>query len=343
MRLVILSLIVSVFIFTGTATAQLTNGTTVPVGQLEAVGSLTSSEGICSATLITPQLVLAAAHCVCPDKFPVTGCATRASFDFVNVFPVNNPATAVNESLTRAIVRVQGNVLVFPQFMVGGWLHGDYAVLRLDRRSEQVVLNVPPIPVERPDKIPKVGNNLTIVGFGRTGTNCSGPGMGKLMGSVPVSAVSSDGIIFTNTTSLACPGDSGGPAINAAGNVVGVASNGDNGTNSNYKPTYVAYQWIFGTGDIRAAAGRITMLRVHDMGTMYGPPTDPIDGEVVIKLDSDTDSAFGFRLRTGAELEAQRRMFKILQDAFARNLRVEINYEVTGPNNGRILRVIAAP
>lgn len=343
MRLIILSVIVSVFIFTSAVMAQLTNGTAVPVGQFEAVGSFSSSVGGCSATLITPQLVLTAAHCVCPDKFPVMGCATRATFNFVNVFPVNNPATPVNESLTRTNVPVQGDVLVFPQFMVGGWLKGDYAVLRLDRRAEQIVLNVPPIPVERPNKIPKVGNLVTLVGFGKTGTGCTNPGMGKLMASVPVSAISSDGIIFVNTSSLACPGDSGGPAINAAGNVVGVASNSDFTTNTNYKPTYVAYQWIFGTGDIRAAAGRITMLRVHDAGTMYGPPTDPIDGEVVIKLDSDTDSAFGFKLRTGADLEAQRRMFKILQDAFARNARIEINYEVTGPNNGRILRVIAAP
>jgi len=46
------------------------------------------------------------------------------------------------------------------------------------------------------------------------------------------------------------------------------------------------------------ATGHITMLRVHELGTGYGPGDDFIDGEVVIRLDSHVDRAFGLKLRS---------------------------------------------
>ena len=45
------------------------------------------------------------------------------------------------------------------------------------------------------------------------------------------------------------------------------------------------------------AKGKLTLLRVHDVGSSYGPPTDRIDVEVVIWLDSKPGYAFGFQLR----------------------------------------------
>ena len=41
-------------------------------------------------------------------------------------------------------------------------------------------------------------------------------------------------------------------------------------------------------GSVLAAQGKLTFLRVHDVGTGYGPPSDFINVEVVIKLDSDS-------------------------------------------------------
>lgn len=337
-------LFVTIYIlFSNVVIAQLQGGTPVPTGQFEAIGSFTSSVGGCTATLITQRLVLTAAHCVCTGQTTPTDCVSRASFQFINVFPVDVPDTPVNESASRRNLTIQGDVLVYPQYTVGGWLRNDYAILRLDQRADQIVVGVPPIPVERPDKIPKVGETITLFGFGRTGQNCTSPGLGKMRVNVQVSNVGDTGIIFNNTSIFSCPGDFGGPALNLAGNVVGVASNGDFTSNSNYNPTYTAYEWIFGTGRILRAIGRLTLLRVHDVGTMYGPPTDPIDGEVVIQLDSNADSAYGFQLRNGVGEADHRRMLGILRDAFARNLTVHIEYEVTGPNNGRILRVIRVP
>ena len=44
-------------------------------------------------------------------------------------------------------------------------------------------------------------------------------------------------------------------------------------------------------------SGKITFLRVHDVGTGWGPANDHIDVEVIVKLDSHPQNAFGFQLR----------------------------------------------
>ncbi len=326
----------------GTSQHYLQGGTTVPVGQLEAIGAFSSAIGGCTATLISDDVVLTAAHCVCSGQTQPTGCETRATFSFVAVRPLDNPASTIDESATRRNVSVGGSVTVHPRYTVGGWLFNDFAMLRLDHPASELVSNVKPIPVERPNKKPKVGDAITLVGFGGTGRDCKAPAAGKMKVTVRVTEISDVTIVFDNKDRHVCPGDSGGPALNRAGNLVGVASTGDLSTNSNYDPTYVAYGWLFGTGRILQTVGHISLLRVHDLGTGYGPPTDPIDGEVVVKLDSDANSAFGFKLRVDSSENAGRGMLKLLRDAFNRNTPIKLEYEVTGPKNGRILRVIEA-
>jgi hypothetical protein len=89
-----------------------------------------------------------------------------------------------------------------------------------------------------------------------------------------------------------------------------------------------------------SALGKITLLRVHDPGTAYGPSGDVIDGEVVIKLDSQGDRAFGFQLRVNSGEAAHRGMLNLLRDAFRHDRSVLIDYYTTGPQNGRLFRVI---
>ena len=74
------------------------------------------------------------------------------------------------------------------------------------------------------------------------------------------------------------------------------------------------------------ARGKLTVLRVHDVGTGFGPPTDFIDVEVVIGLDSQPGKFFGFQLRNDAKLPARQGMLDLLRDAFDRNLIVNIDF-----------------
>ena len=120
-------------------------------------------------------------------------------------------------------MNVAGNVRVHPEYTLRGWLREDYAVIELDQ-SITAVAKVTPIPVETPHNIPFAGETLTLVGYGLTGTDCQGPGLGKMKMDVPIAVSGWGGISFKNDTLHACPGDSGGPVLNSNKHVVGVAS-----------------------------------------------------------------------------------------------------------------------
>lgn len=97
---------------------------------------------------------------------------------------------------------------------------------------------------------------------------------------------------------------------------------------------------VFGA-DLVQGRGRVTMLRVHDVGSGYGPQSDFIDVEVVIQLDSAPGMAFGFTLRNDANAIAHEGMLRLLQAAFEKNWTVTIDYWITPPKkNGVILRAI---
>ena len=93
-------------------------------------------------------------------------------------------------------------------------------------------------------------------------------------------------------------------------------------------------------GSVLSARGRIATLRVHDVGTGYGPPTDFFDGEVIVRLKSDNRNAFGFQLRPGSDDTRNAAMLASLTSAFTRSVPVTIDYERTGFRVGRIIRVL---
>lgn len=220
----------------GKKVAPLSVGTIVPVGGLEAIGTLPG----CTATLVTQDTVLTAAHCVCANG-QRQNCSNRATFTLHNVMP----ATGGN----RKNISISGNVHVHPQFGVKGWLRDDYAVVKLDTPIYKIAPAVKPIPIEQPFNIPQKGENLTLVGYGITGPNCKKSSKGKMKLTLPVYDISSGGILFRYNKKHSCPGDSGGPALNSKNHVVGVASWGNFSTDSTYRPTHSIYDWIFGLSE----------------------------------------------------------------------------------------------
>lgn len=75
----------------------------------------------------------------------------------------------------------------------------------------------------------------------------------------------------------------------------------------------------------RRAEGHVTFLRVHDSGG-YGPESDHLEAEVIFKLDTHPDRAFGFQLRDDATRPAHEGMLMLLRDAMAHDLDVATDY-----------------
>jgi hypothetical protein len=88
------------------------------------------------------------------------------------------------------------------------------------------------------------------------------------------------------------------------------------------------------------SSGKLTFLRVHEVGSKFGPPTDQIDVEAVLKLDSQPARAIGFQVRNDNNRPVRQGMLDLLRDAFRHNLTVVVDYDLpTGKNNGVAIRV----
>jgi hypothetical protein len=88
------------------------------------------------------------------------------------------------------------------------------------------------------------------------------------------------------------------------------------------------------------AKGKATLLRVNQVGDKFGPATDNIQAEVILKLDSEPTKAFGFELRTGVNQPVRQGMLDLLRDGFNQNWVINIDYEIAaGKTKGKITRV----
>lgn len=189
----------------GNVTPKIIGGTVATSSQFRNVGALKErSFKFCTGTLIAPNWVLTAGHCVEGIR---------------------------NSQLRRMTFEVAGTSYAWSSYKLHptyNFPDGDVALIKLK-------VSVPGVtPAALRTVVPQVGETMTIVGFGYTGTGASGitGGAGtKRFGSVRLDGVDPffvtwnfDSPELNNTA----PGDSGGPGF-IDGLIASVCSGGSNG------------------------------------------------------------------------------------------------------------------
>jgi hypothetical protein len=179
-----------------------------------ATGALVSYGGspFCTATLVTRELVLTAAHCV-----------QRASAQSIFFVIGSDPSSPSAQSAVSRITMHRD--------WVGSVSYGsDLAVLRLVTPID----SVKPVVLHGGDARALVGQTMTLVGYGASASPaCDGRGVDggvRRRVSVGIDAVANQWISYAFRGSGACNGDSGGPAFVEVGGQwrqVGVTSWGD--------------------------------------------------------------------------------------------------------------------
>jgi V8-like Glu-specific endopeptidase len=158
------------------------------------------TQSFCTATLIAPQWILSAAHCVTDEQGQRDPDRTLfyIGSDFVQSL---NQENYPQDTFTEI-----SSIIVHPNYNADT-LTADIALLELDQPLTRT-----PIEIHRQNLSPLIGEELTYVGFGANRTQPLGGGGVKRRSAHEIAYLTND-VYTTELGSGVCFGDSGGPGL----------------------------------------------------------------------------------------------------------------------------------
>lgn len=219
------------------------------------------SGGMCTGTLIAPNLVLTAQHCVSEMIQQYVECGTDG---FGATFDADETMWTTQPQLTRELDDyVRGSEIFIPD-IDGDMCGEDIALVILEENvSEEEAEPIPP----RLDEPVEADEEYSALGYGHTGDG-SGAGVRRILEGLEVECQGESCPSYSTVTETewmgddgTCQGDSGGTALDEEGRVLGALSRGSQGcSNGVYSGLDLWSDWIRETGQKAADEGNYEPL-----------------------------------------------------------------------------------